>query len=401
MVKPVILIYRQHSEGIGKLLQCLALARSLSRQYHPVVLNNGALPSGIEAPDGVDVVQMPACNHKPGANVVSVQNIRDRQQAVAERGEFILQQYIDLNPAVLMIDTFPFGDSSLGDELMPLLERAKNHSATPPNIICCLQDIQRSTGSNSHKRDDKTARLLERYFDLVLVHTDPVFARLEEFFQPKNTLSTAVHYTGFLLPGQNSGAVAAHREKRLLISAGGGTTGGPLFRAAVEAHRLLWAATQLPMTIITGPLVTKNEWMDMQWHSRGSQALTIKRSVPNLGAEMRKVHWSVSQCGYGAATEAIDSRVSALFVPSSGNRSLEQTDRAHRLAHWGAGRLLVQDHLNGVSLANEIMQLTRFSPRETGFSMSGLSSTIRLVNRLTGAGVVDSRSHATGSTAAP
>jgi predicted glycosyltransferase len=399
MRKPVILIYRQYSEGIGKLLQCLALARSLRRQYHPVVLNNGALPGGIEAPEGVDVVQMPACNHKPGANVVSLQNIRDRQQAVAERGEFILQQYLDLNPAVLMIDTFPFGDSSLGDELMPLLERAKNHSATPPNIICCLQDIQRSTGSNSNKRDDKTARLLERYFDLVLVHTDPVFARLEEFFQPKNTLSTAVHYTGFLLPGQNSGAVAAHREKRLLISAGGGTTGEPLFRAAVEAHRLLWAATRLPMTIITGPLVTKKQWMDMQWHSRGSHALTIKRSVPNLGADMRKVHWSVSQCGYGAATEAIDSRVSALFVPSNGHRSLEQMDRAHRLAHWGAGRLLVQDHLNGVSLANEIMQLTRFSPRETGFSMTGLSSTIRLVNRLTGTGIVDRRSHAAGSTA--
>jgi len=401
MVKPVILIYRQHSEGIGKLLQCLALARSLSRQYHPVVLNTGALPSGIEAPEGVDVVQMPASNHKSGSNVVTIQNIRDRQHAVAERGKFILQRYIDLNPAVLLIDTFPFGDTSQGDELMPLLDRAKNHSATPPNIICCLQDIQRRTASNTNQQDDKTAKLLEKYFDLVLVHADPVFARLEEFFQPKNTLSTPVHYTGFLLPGQKSGVVAGHREKRLLVSAGGGTTGGPLFRAALEAHRLLWAATGLPMTIITGPLVTKNEWMDMQWHSRGSQALTIKRSVPNLGAEMRKVHWSVSQCGYGAATEAIESRVSALFVPSNGNRSLEQTDRAHRLAHWGVGRLLVQDHLNGVSLANEIMQLTRFDPRETDFSMTGLSSTIRLINRATGAGTVENRSHAAGSTAAP
>ena len=120
MGKPVIQIYRQHSEGIGKLLQCLALARSLSRQYHPVVLNNGALPSGIEAPEGVDVVQMPACNHNPGSNVViTIQNIRDRQCAVAERGEFILQQYIDLNPTVLLIDTFPCGETSQGEELMP------------------------------------------------------------------------------------------------------------------------------------------------------------------------------------------------------------------------------------------------------------------------------------------
>ena len=60
MGKPALMIYRQHSEGIGKLLQCLALARSLSRQFRPIVLTNDALPDGIEAPDGVEVVKMPA-----------------------------------------------------------------------------------------------------------------------------------------------------------------------------------------------------------------------------------------------------------------------------------------------------------------------------------------------------
>lgn len=401
MSKPVLMIYRQHSEGIGKLLRCLALARSLSRQFHPVVLNNGTLPDGIEAPEGVDVVQMPACNQVTDASVIHIQDIKDLQRDVTERQEFILQQYAALRPAVLMIDTFPFGDYGLADELMPLLERARYHSTIPPHIVCCLQDIQRHTGSNPQQRDDKTARLLEQFFDLVLVHTDPVFARLEEFFQPKNTLSTPVQYTGFLLPGQNSGTIAAARERRVLVSAGGGETGGPLFRAAIEAHRLLWETSQLPMTIITGPVTTKNDWTEMQWLSRGSQALTIKQSVPNLGAEMRKVHWSVSQCGYGTATETVVSRASALFVPSSGSRNLEQTERARRLAHWGVGRLLVPDHLNGVSLANEIMQLTHFVPRETGFSMSGLNSTIRLINRLAGAPVVDSVSHATGSSLEP
>ena len=97
---------------------------------------------------------------------------------------------------------------------------------------------------------------------------------------------------------------------------------------------------------------------------------------------MSKVRCSVSQCGYGAATEAVASGVSALFVPSSGRRNSEQTDRARRLSHWGAGRLLVQDHLNAVSLANEILQLVRFTPRETSFSMSGLANSVALIERL-------------------
>jgi len=400
MGKPALMIYRQHSEGIGKLLQCLALARSLSRQFRPIVLTNDALPDGIEAPDGVEVVKMPAHSQSSDADVVRIQDAQERESNVAERREFILQQYTEHNPAVLMFDTFPFGDSGLADELMPLLEQAKSHSAIPPHIICCLQDIQHFAGSNPQQRDDETARLLEQFFDLVLVHTDPVFARLEEFFQPKNTLSTPIQYTGFLLPGQMSGRLTGAREKRVLVSAGGGETGAPLFRAAVEAHRLLWEASRLPMTIITGPLATKKVQADIQRLSSDSRSLTIKRSVPSLAAEMRKVHWSVSQCGYGTATEAVASMVSPLFVPSGGGRVLEQTDRAHRLAHWGVGRLLVQDHLNGVSLANEIMQLAHFVPRETGFSMAGLTSTKMYINRLIGASVAKSTPHTAGSSSA-
>lgn len=382
MGKPVLLIYRQQSDGIGKLLQCLMVCRSLRQQFLPVVMNSGPLPDGIEVPDGVEVVQMPGCSHLPEPGIFSPQRALNRQCDRADRREFILQILADLNPIVLMIDTFPFGDASLADDLIPLLEQAKNRSGGSPYVVCCLQDIQRFSGFNPQKRDDRTAELLENYFDMVLVHTDPAFARLEEFFQPRNTLSIPVHYTGFLVPRQNIAAVAGVREERLLVSAGGGATGRPLFHAALEAQRLLWAAQRLPMTIVTGPLVTKKEWSEMQLLSEKSHALTIKRSVPNMGAEMRKVHWSISQCGYGTATETIASRVAALFVPSRGSRNLEQMDRARRLAHWGVGRLLVHEHLNGASLANEIVELVRFMPRETGFSMAGLACTVSLINKL-------------------
>lgn len=382
MGKPVLLMYHQKTEGIGKLLQCLMLCRSLRQQFHPVVLNSGPLPEGIEVPDGVEVTQMPGCSHLHEAGFNSIQQALNCECSMADRRQFILQELTDLNPAVLMIDTFPFGDASLVDELISLLKQARNRSGGSPYVVCCLQDIQRYAGFNPQKRDDRTAELLEDYFDMVLVHTDPVFARLEEFFQPRNTLSIPVHYTGFLVPGQNIAAVAGVREKRLLVSAGGGATGRPLFHAALEAQRLLWEAQRLPMTIVTGPLVTRKEWAEMQLLSEKSHALTIKRSVPNMGAEMRKVHWSISQCGYGTATETIASGVAALFVPSRGSRNLEQMDRARRLAHWGVGRLLVHEHLNGASLANEIVQLVRFMPQETGFSMAGLACTVSLINKL-------------------
>ena len=381
MARPNILIYRTQSEGIGKLLNCLALARSLSRQYHPVVLNNGALPPGIDAPDGVDVVQLPAWEHAPGTGVVGIWDAQEHRRAVAERRDFLLQMYADLNPEILLIDTFPFGDHNAGDELLPLLEKTRSSSGPSPRVVCCVLDVQNGPDSNLQNRDDETARLLERFYDMVLAHTDPSFSRLEEYFQPKNTLSTPVYHTGFLLPGQNSFVVGGARENSLLVSAGGGATGGPLFRAAIDSHRLLWDAEQLPMTIVTGPMLSRKEWSELRRLGTGMQGLTIKRSVPNLGSEMSKVRYSVSQCGYSAATEAVASGVSALFVPSGGRRNAEQTDRAHRLAHWGVGRLLIQEHLNAVSLANEIIQLVRFTPRETSFSTAGLATTTALLER--------------------
>ncbi len=111
---------------------------------------------------------------------------------------------------------------------------------------------------------------------------------------------------------------------------------------------------------------------------------------------MSKVRWSVSQCGYGAAAEAVASGVSALFVPSAGRRNAAQSDRARRLAHWGVGRLLVPDHLNGVSLANEILQLVRFTPRETSFSMAGLANSVSLLDRISIGETDYSSAHAVG-----
>lgn len=394
MDKPVLLYCRQRSEGIGRLLQCLALAKSLSRHYHPVVLDNGALPAGVEAPAGVDVVQIPPRDPGRGPNVVDIQQSRTQQQMAAVRREFMLQQYADLEPAVLMIDTFPFGEAGQAGELLPLLEHARNGGGLSPLVLCGLQDIQVRWDPNPRKRDDETAELLQKYFDAVLVHADPAFARVEEFFQPKNALSVPIYYTGFLLPGQHATAAPGAAEERILVSAGSGATGGPLFHAAIDAHRLLWEAERLPMTLVTGPLFSREDWSEMQGHTKGSQALTIKRSVPNLGAEMRKVRWSVSQCGYNTAAESVASRVSALFVPSPGGRHGEQVDRAHRLAHWGVGRLLVQEHLNGVSLANEIMQLIRFVPRETAFNMAGSETTVRLIEQMCNADADGSSMHA-------
>ncbi len=377
MSKPTLMYCRQHSAGIGRLLRCLALARSLSRQYQVSILNNGPLPRGISASAGVDVLQMPEGDYNQH------EENRGTHRAIADRQEFVLQQYTRLKPKVLMIDTYPFAHDERMDDLRPLLDLARGDSGNRSLVLCSMIDIYSGNRRNQESENLQTVELLEQYFDAVLVHSDPIFARLEEFFQPQKTLNTPVMYTGFLAPGRSAVMPIGAKERRILVSAGGGATGGPLFRAAIKAHKLLWEAESLPMTIITGPMLPKRERQELLLLSRQSRALSIKRTVPNIGVEMRKVRWSVSQCGYSTAAEIIRSGVAPLFVPPECEKSAEQVERARRLGHWGVGRLLVESHLNAASLAHEMMQLIKFVPRETSFDMSGSAKTIALIEQLT------------------
>ena len=83
---------------------------------------------------------------------------------------------------------FPFGRKKFAFELLPLLETAR--SARPQTTIACsLRDI---LVNRSLSHDQLAAERANRYFDAVLVHADPRFARLEESFRPATPLRAPV-----------------------------------------------------------------------------------------------------------------------------------------------------------------------------------------------------------------
>jgi predicted glycosyltransferase len=92
--------------------------------------------------------------------------------------------------------------------------------------------------------------------------------------------------------------------------------------------------------------------------------------------------WSVSQCGYNTAINAISTLTPSLFVPCGNGQRHVQIVRAQRLVYWGAGRLLMPHHLSGASLANEIQQLTKFEPRKMYFDLNGAANAAHLVSQV-------------------
>lgn len=390
MKKPVLLHYCQHTDGMGGLVRAFAIANRLTHRFHVVILNGGLLPPGTSVPANIDLVQLPPLRADVDNNAVSFDQPAAMQNEISVRREMILENYEQLKPRVLLLETFPFGPRSPGDELMPLIERARHSMFARPLVICSVEDILPGSRHDKAGRDDRITALLEKHFDAVIVHSDPEFARLEEYFQPRKALATPVYHSGFVVRDRDSLAHSDQREKRILVSAGSGIVGGSLFRAAAEAHRLIWDVDQLPMTIVTGPCLPEQEWENLEKIGRDLPGLELKRSVRDLGAEFAKVRWAVSHCGYNTAVDVMATGVSALLVPGGNNDGSVQTDRLQRMSYWCAARMLMARHLNGASLANSIYQLIKFEPAASNLNLDGAEITANITYDLAHSGHVRS-----------
>jgi len=364
---------------MGHLVRSFALAQGLAERFRVVFLNGGKLPRGIAVPKTIEVISLPPLGMDIEGNLVS----RDQRRTVAHtqalRSRIIMQTFAALRPQALLIELFPFGRKKFAFELMPLLEAARQ-CAPRPLILCSLRDILVGKRRDQSHHDERASLLANRFFDAILVHADPRFARLEESFHPATPLSIAVHYTGFVF-ADRADAKAQKRQRMapILVSAGGGLVGEPLFRAAVGAHALLWLELGVPMKIIVGPFLPEKHWLALRTVARQQRGLTVRRTVPDMCAEMRAATASISQCGYNTALDILHAGVPALVVPFSEGREDEQIQRARRLEQLGTLRLLDPQRLTPVTLAEAIRKLLSFRPRPSALNLDGAQNTADLV----------------------
>jgi predicted glycosyltransferase len=381
--RPSLLFYCQHSLGLGHLARSLALCAAFAERFRVVLLSGGALPSGIALPDSVELVQLPALTLAPDRRLVHDGGGHTLEQAQALRRERIQATFRATQPEVLVVELFPFGRKKFADEIVPLLDAAHARGAERPLVACSLRDILVSRGERQARHDERAATLANRYFDVVLVHSDPRFARLDESFQPDTPLHTTVEHTGFVVPPPVGHAPT--RRNGVVVSAGGGRVGGPLLRAAVEAHSLLGPRARTK--VVAGPFLPEDEWQSLERSARGTPGLELLRSVDDLEAELRGASASVSQCGYNTALEVIRSGVPALVVPFAEAGEDEQTRRARRLESLGAVRTLDPAELDARSLARAVARLADFAPRAPQLDMDGAATSAALVAEMAGAPV--------------
>ena len=203
-----VLMYCQHVLGIGHLVRSTEIARALSRNADVTFVSGGESVDGFVFPPGVKLVQLPAIqtdeDFRALENCGSSQTLEQLQDLRRKR---LLGLFDEIRPDALVIELFPFGRKRFAFELVPLLKHARTRNSETL-VVSSLRDILVEK-SDQAKHEERVCRIVNAYFDVILVHGDPAFQKLDETFHRVGDLRCEVRYTGFV---QQEAPVSATEE---------------------------------------------------------------------------------------------------------------------------------------------------------------------------------------------
>jgi len=366
---------------MGHLVRSLALAERLGRHFRVMLLNGGRLPSGIVVPSNIQFVNLPPLGMDEANQLVSHDKRISVARALDRRKKMIRVTFDNIRPVVVLVELFPFGRKKFANEILPLLHAARS-KGTRALVVCSLRDILVSRESDQ-EYNDRAAAWANEFFDLVLIHSDPSFARFEESFHSNVPLQVPIKYTGFVVPASGPAAPQESRRKRIVVSAGGGIAGEPLLRTAIEAHDYLQEDTEIEMKVIAGPFLSDESWRALRSLAQGRNKLRLVRQVSDLCGELCGAAVSISQAGYNTCLDVLRAKVPAILVPFAKENEDEQRKRALRLQDLGAVRVIEQHDLTPARLAQEIRESMKSKFATPALDLNGAENAAALIESMT------------------
>jgi predicted glycosyltransferase len=338
------MLYSQHILGIGHFFRSMEIARAL--HGHEVMFVEGGDPLlGFNPPAHVSRFLLPPLMMDAEFKAMEVRqgSLEDIKTA---RAKLLMEAFRDFAPQAFMTELFPFGRRQFRFELMPILQMIRENRM-PVRVVCSLRDILVEK-TNQAAYEKWVLDLLNTYYDLLLVHSDPRLITLEETFTQVDKIRVPGHYTGFVTrplpvvqkePGQ----------KVIVASSGGGKVGVDLLASAILAVQSL-PDPNLLLKVFVGPFMEAADQEFLQQFAARDLRTTLLPFSPDFLAELMAAELSISMAGYNTCMDILNTGVKAIVFPFPQNR--EQTLRAKKLESLGLVKML--GSLSGEKLSETI-----------------------------------------------
>lgn len=333
-------VWVQHLLGTGHTVRAAALARALVREGVAVTLVLGARPPATLDLSGIDSVQLPPVTATDATFRTVVGEDGTRHEALAgARTRAFAEAVARIRPRIVVTETFPLGRRRFAGEVVPVLAGLPEGTV----VAASVRDVLVRKGP---QKEREMAALARRWFDLVLVHADPAFVRLEDSFGAAGAIADLVRYTGFLREGASAGrAATVDGEGEIVVSAGGGAVGAPLVEAALGAARL--AGARRWRILVAPGLLGRLE----EWRAAAPPGVVVEPNRPDFRELLARAAVSVSQAGYNTVLDVLEAGVRSVLVPFAAHEETEQTARARALERRGLALCLEEGRLAAAPLA--------------------------------------------------
>ena len=252
-------------------------------------------------------------------------------------------------------------------------------------MVCSLRDILVQKRDQA-KHEASVCNTLNRYFDLVVIHADPSFQRLEETFGAMHTINIPIQYTGYVIqsePEVKEEPIPLRDDMPLLLaSIGGGRVGVEVLEASIEASLYLAPKLEHQLLIFTGPYLAEEQFAKLQEKVAAHPHIILKRFTANFLKYMKQATVSISMAGYNTCMNILSTGVQALVLPFSGGGNDEQGSRAGKLEALGLLGVLEADNLNGQTLAEKIKERLQPQNNRTQLNLQGVTTTTQCLQAL-------------------
>jgi predicted glycosyltransferase len=374
-----IMFYCQHIVGMGHLIRSTEIIRGLVSDFQVCLINGGEIIDEFPLPASVEVVNIPAIKtDAQWKELQPVDNSLSLEEVKLRRTEQISNLFERLQPDILILELFPFGRRRFSFELIPLLEKAK---AAGTKIVSSLRDIV--VNQNDRQRhEEKVCNLIDRYFDLLLVHGDPQFVRLEEIFDRVDDLNCQVCYTGYVTQTL-SATTPIHLEKPLILATvGGGRFGHDLLECVVQTAPLLKERIPHQIQVFTGPFMPEKTFNKLQNLAISHNNIQIERYTPQLLTYMQQADLSISMCGYNTTMNILNTGVRAMMMAFTDSDDREQAIRLQKLAELGIAKAINPEDLQPEKFAARIIEYLQQKPVQWKFDFNGVENTAACLQSL-------------------
>ena len=374
-----VLLAVTHLLGAGHLTRTAAIARALARAGHEVTLVSGGRPTSLASTAGLDLVELPPV-HALAGDFSTLRDDSDQpagQDMLDRRRAILLETHERVRPDAVVTELFPFGRRSLAPEFLALIEAA-HCRPDRPLVVSSIRDILATPSTGTKVR--RTHELVERYFDAVLAHGDPNVIPLEASWPATPAIQDRLIYTGYVDADSADQEEDPHSATDGPITVSGGSSAAalPLYRAAIEAARLLPGRT---WRILVGKGVPVQDVAELRREAGPNVALEPARA--DFRAILRGSSLFVGQAGYNTAIDLFRTQTRAILVPFEAGGETEQRLRADYLAAKGLAALLPEAELNGFRLAKLASErLASDPPAATTLDLGGAERSATLIEDL-------------------